>query len=248
MLFSRKVGDRVLDFKTSGLLWNSNKVMVDTQTRSLWRQLTGEAIAGELKGTVLDVFPLTVTLYGDWIAEHPDSDVLAIPGGGKQPDVGDASIPLDVGYSYEPNAAYSAYYGIDDLWFPAFDVPDVFAPKDQVATLDLEGAQLAVGIDALAGAGPQLLEIGGRSVIVVSTGDGARFYEVPEPGLVDAGADGTIVLPADAVAEEDALRFADIDFIRLASSQSFWFAWYGNFPDTAWWPTAPAQEAESGSP
>ena len=165
MLFSRRVGDRVLDFKTSGLLWNSNKVMVDVQTSTLWRQLTGEAIAGELLGTVLDVFPLTVTLYGDWIAEHPESDVLAIPGGGRELNTGDASIPVDIGYSYEPNAAYSGYYGADALWFPTFDVPDAFDAKEQVATLNLGGAQLAVGVDALATSGPRLLPIGSATVL-----------------------------------------------------------------------------------
>ncbi len=63
VLYSRRVGDAVLDFQTSGLLWNSNKVMMDRQTGSLWEQLTGEAFAGDYAGTVLDRFPLTVTLY-----------------------------------------------------------------------------------------------------------------------------------------------------------------------------------------
>ena len=238
MLFSREVGDRVLDFETSGLLWNSNKVMVDTQTGTLWRQLTGEAIAGELKGTVLDVFPMTVTLYADWIAEHPDSDVVAIPGGDRRPSTGGVSIPADVGYSYEPNAAYSDYYGIAELWFPSFDVPDVFDPKDQVATLDLGDAQLAVGVDALAARGPQLIAVGGDTVLAVSTEAGARFYLVDDPASLRVSADGAVALPDSAVAGEDALALGDITLPRLASSQSFWFAWHGNFPGTAWWPDA----------
>lgn len=236
MLFSRKVGDRVLDFKTSGLLWNSNKVMVDTQTGSLWRQLTGEAIAGELKGTVLDVFPMTVTLYGEWIAEHPDSDVVAIPGGDRELNLGDAEIPVDVGYSYEPNAAYSDYYGTESLWFPTFDVPDAFDRKEQVATLEIGGARVAVGIEALAEAGPQLLTVGARSVLVVSTGAGARFYDVEDPSVLDAGADGSVTLPVGAVAGESAITVNGTRLERLASSQSFWFAWHGTFPDTDWWP------------
>jgi hypothetical protein len=236
MLFSRRVGDRVLDFRTSGLLWNSNKVMVDTQTRTLWRQLTGEAIAGELKGTVLDVFPMTVTLYGEWISEHPDSDVLAIPGGDRELNLGDAEIPVDVGYSYEPNAAYSAYYGTEALWFPTFDVPGVFDPKDQVATLDLGDARVAVGIEALADAGPQLLTVGGRSVLAVSTGAGARFYAVDDHSVLEVAPDGSVTLPVDALAGETALTVNGVALERLASSQSFWFAWHGNFPDTDWWP------------
>jgi hypothetical protein len=239
MLFSRRVGDRVLEFQTSGLLWNSNKVMVDRQTGTLWRQLTGEAIAGELEGTVLDVFPLTVTLFGDWTAEHPDSDVVAIPGGGRTPNTGEASIPVDVGYSYEPNDAYNSYYRSEELWFPSFDVPDAFDPKAQVATLDLDGARLAVGIEALAAAGPRVLEIGSSRALAVSTGSGARFYSVPDAMVLDIGDDGTVLLPVDAIVGEDSLVIPGSEPLpRLASSQSFWFAWYGTFPDTTWWPSA----------
>jgi hypothetical protein len=239
MLFSRKVGDRVLDFKTSGLLWNSNKVMVDVQTGTLWRQLTGEAIGGELEGTVLDIFPLTVTLYEDWIAEHPDTDVVSIPGGGRSLNTGDVSIPVDVGYSYEPNDAYRSYYGSEDLWFPAFDVPGAFDAKDQVATLDLGDAQIAVGVGALADAGPQLLTVGSIRVLAVSTDAGARFYSVPEGSSLAMADDGAVTLPAGAVAGEESIDVDGVAMNRLASSQSFWFAWYGNFPQTTWWPSAP---------
>ena len=239
MLFSRTVGDRVLDFKTSGLLWNSNKVMVDVQTGTLWRQLTGEAIAGELEGTVLDVFPLTVTLYGDWIAEHPETDVVAIPGGGRSLNTGDASIPVDVGYSYEPNDAYSSYYGSEDLWFPTFDVPDAFDAKDQVATVDLGDAQIAVGVAALADSGPQLLTVGSVRLLVVSTDAGARFYSVPEASSLAKADDGAVTLPPGVVAGEEGIDVDGIAMARLASSQSFWFAWYRNFPETDWWPATP---------
>ena len=183
-----------------------------------------------------DIFPLTVTLYGDWIAEHPDTDVVAIPAGGRELNIGDASIPLDTGYSYEPNAAYSSYYGTEALWFPTFDVPDAFDAKDQVATLDLGGGQLAVGIDALAASGSRLLDIGSATVLAVSTQAGARFYLVVDAGALNAGEVGALLLPPDAVVGEESLRIDDVILERVASSQSFWFAWYGNFPDTTWWP------------
>ncbi|HEX6233040.1 MAG TPA: DUF3179 domain-containing (seleno)protein, partial [Jiangellaceae bacterium] len=42
----RRVGDKVLDFGTSGRLYASNLVMYDRQTESLWPQLTGQAAVG----------------------------------------------------------------------------------------------------------------------------------------------------------------------------------------------------------
>ncbi len=55
--FDRRVGDRVLDFGTSGNLRNSDLVMWDRQTQSWWQQITGDAIVGELTGTKLTLIP-----------------------------------------------------------------------------------------------------------------------------------------------------------------------------------------------
>ena len=220
VLYSRRLGDRVLNFQTSGLLWNSNKVMLDVETNSLWQQLTGVAIAGELTGAELERFTVTVTFFGDWVAEHPDTDVVSIPTGG--------------GYSYQPGDAYAEYFGSADLWFPTFEVPAAFDPKDQVATLDVEGAQLAVGVDALIEAGPQLLGLGELEVIAVPTTAGARFYQAPDAPLT---ADLEAFLAA-ATVTEDAIDTGGVSYARIQSGQSYWFAWYANFPETRWWPEA----------
>ncbi len=219
VLYSRRVGDQVLQFQTSGLLINSNKIMVDVATESLWEQLTGVAIAGPLEGTELDRFFLTVTTWGDWVAENPGSGVLAIP---------DEGI-YGARYSYAPGEAYEAYYAGDELWFPAFDAPDVLRAKEEVATLDLGEAQLAVSVAALVEAGPQLLDVGGRPVVAVPTDGGARFYDAADAGDIGDLAAATAGPEAVALASGEQLP-------RLQSGQSFWFAWYGAFPDTAWWP------------
>jgi hypothetical protein len=217
VLYSRRVGNAVLDFQTSGLLWNSNKVMMDRQTGSLWEQLTGVAFAGDYTGTVLDRFPLTVTQYADWTAEHPESDVVAIPADGR--------------YSYQPGDAYATYYSSDVLWFPTFSVPDSIREKAEVATLDWNGARLAVELSALAERGPQILEVGDGSVVAVPTNGGARFYSAGDTPVVESDLGGVR-------ADEATLVLADgTQLERLVSGHSFWFAWFGAFPDTAWWPS-----------
>ena len=55
--FDRTLGDQVLDFGTSGKLYQSALIMYDRQTESLWSHFTGEAVAGELTGTELERFP-----------------------------------------------------------------------------------------------------------------------------------------------------------------------------------------------
>lgn len=228
VLFSRRVGDDILYFQSSGLLWNSNKVMVDTATDSLWNQITGEAIAGPLTGTVLDRFPITVTTFGEWVAEHPDTEVLDIPGRTGPTTVGGFEVTGSP-YSYEPGAAYADYYASPYVWWPADAVPAVFAEKDLVATLDLDGERLAVGVDALDAAGSQAFTVAGRTVVAVSTDGGARFYggaPVADPleVAVEEAGEQTLLLADGTVLD------------RLQSGHSFWFAWYANYPDTEWWP------------
>lgn len=69
-------GERV-EFGTSGKLWNSNLVMYDRKTDSLWSQILGEAIVGEKTGTRLEVLPSDQIRFGDWRKLHPNGEVLS---------------------------------------------------------------------------------------------------------------------------------------------------------------------------
>ena len=69
-------GERV-EFGTSGKLWNSNLVMYDRKTDSLWSQILGEAIVGEMTGTRLEVLPSDQIRFGDWRKLHPNGEVLS---------------------------------------------------------------------------------------------------------------------------------------------------------------------------
>ena len=69
-------GERV-EFGTSGKLWQSNLVMYDRKTDTLWSQVLGEAIVGDLTGTMLKTLPSDQVLYGKWKEQHPDGEVLS---------------------------------------------------------------------------------------------------------------------------------------------------------------------------
>jgi hypothetical protein len=73
----RRVNGQMLRFGVSGLLRNSDLVMWDSQTESLWQQITGEAIVGELAGTRLRLIPTPIVSWKDFRATFPNSDVLS---------------------------------------------------------------------------------------------------------------------------------------------------------------------------
>jgi len=76
VVFDRRVGDQVLDFGTTGKLRNSDLVMYDRQTESWWQQFLGEAIVGEMTGTLLDMIPVRVESFERFRARGPHGKVL----------------------------------------------------------------------------------------------------------------------------------------------------------------------------
>ncbi|MEX2393677.1 MAG: DUF3179 domain-containing (seleno)protein, partial [Actinomycetota bacterium] len=75
----RLVGDErtVLDFGTSGRLYRSNLVMYDRQTKSLWIQFTGKAVAGPFMGAELEKLPVQIVAWSEFARAHPDGRVLS---------------------------------------------------------------------------------------------------------------------------------------------------------------------------
>jgi hypothetical protein len=63
MAFSSEVGGRLLTFGVSGLLYNSDVLLFDRQTESLWSQLRKQAVTGPLKGQELEMLPVAHTAW-----------------------------------------------------------------------------------------------------------------------------------------------------------------------------------------
>lgn len=76
-MYSRTLGDRELSFGVSGKLWHGILVMYDRNTRSLWTQIDGRSIQGNLTGAKLEHRESTFTTWAQWRGAHPDTLVLA---------------------------------------------------------------------------------------------------------------------------------------------------------------------------
>jgi len=75
--YDRRVDGETLRFGVSGLLRNSDLVMWDDQTTSLWQQITGEGIVGVHAGRQLTALPSALVTWGDFKASHPDGEALS---------------------------------------------------------------------------------------------------------------------------------------------------------------------------
>lgn len=76
--FDRNIeGVDTLRLGVSGMLRNSDLVMWDNQTESLWQQITGEAIVGEMAGEQLTMLPAIIVSWETFKSTHPDGLVLS---------------------------------------------------------------------------------------------------------------------------------------------------------------------------
>lgn len=115
IVFNRRVRDSILQFGVSGLLFESNLLMYDLETESLWSQAAGEAVVGEYSGTELDIFPLQVITFSELKNKHPDSSVLS----------------TDTGYSRNYSSTpYGGYLDTEDTVFPTSFKDKRFSAKE----------------------------------------------------------------------------------------------------------------------
>ena len=246
LMFDRRLPDGdVLTFQTSGLLMDSNKIMIDNETESLWNHLSGTAFAGPLAGTTLEQYPVATVRWSDWLADHPDTFTLDTPPPTYYPEMPERP---PIAYDYTPGAAYRTYYASEDLWFPTFETPEVFELKDEVVTVDRGDHTLALGLTALEQEDPFVYVLGGEPLVIVPNQGGARVYSAT--GLDESASGvwrhGAAVTFAPGGVLHDRLLVSgvgetaglSVELPRIVSSQSFWFAWYGLHPDTEIWPPA----------
>jgi hypothetical protein len=141
------------DFGVSGLLYNSDVLLYDRQTQSLWSQILQTAISGPRKGSKLVAVPLTHTTWADWRRRHPATQVLS----------------TDTGYTRDYGRdPYAGYDRVQNLMFEVQHRDDRFALKEWVLGVTLGGRTKAYPFSVLArrvdARGELLDHIGGKRV------------------------------------------------------------------------------------
>lgn len=77
MAFKAGVGGQRRLFGVSGLLYNSDVLLYDRQTGSLWSQVLGRAVSGPLAGTKLAMIAVENTSWPAWRKTHPETLVMS---------------------------------------------------------------------------------------------------------------------------------------------------------------------------
>ncbi|MCH8156388.1 MAG: DUF3179 domain-containing protein, partial [Nitrospinae bacterium] len=77
MIFDAMLKGRKMTFGVSGLLYQSDMLLYDHQTESLWSQIKSEAVTGPLTGARLKLLASTQTTWKQWKQKHPATQVLS---------------------------------------------------------------------------------------------------------------------------------------------------------------------------
>lgn len=104
MAFDRRVAGHMRTFGVSGLLFQSDLLAYDRETRSLWSQIRSEAVTGPSLGERLVLLRSRMLRWGEWRALHPETTVLQPETGHRRP----------YGRSH-----YGEYATSEELRFPA---------------------------------------------------------------------------------------------------------------------------------
>ena len=234
-VFNRTIDGQVVEFGTSGKLYNSNLVMYDRTSESLWSQAMAKGIVGKHAGKDLQRIPFDVAAWNEWKKVHPESKVLSTDTGFGRP------------YGVDP---YGNYYTQPNILFPVSHKDDRLGPKEIVIGLEDNGNYKAYRISdienkkvvndaignkqiALVSLEPFMVRVFDRSILQLES-SGSQVttlqleYESSSNLLVDKQTGTKWNFDGRAVEG----RMDGKSLTRLPLDEGFWFSWVTFHPNT----------------
>jgi len=228
---TRKPGGGHFVFGTSGVLYRSNKLMIDEGTLSLWSNLTGEPVVGKLttEPIRLQVLPMTLTTWAEWHELHKETTVLDLD-----------TLQTKYAFLYDPGAADEARKNVA---FPVWQKDSRLDRNAEVYTLIVAGHPKAYPVDKIVAAGVVNDSIGDIEVVLVAESvsgsirafvrGGRTFQRNPEGILVDHVGRRWDITEEALVSRTDQDQEERLQ--RAPGHVAYWFGWYGFYPSTELW-------------
>ena len=163
--FSRIVNGETVDFGVSGILHNSDLVLFDRSSRTLWQQITGVAFAGPNRGQKLTSVPVRMTDWASWKAAHPESLVLS----------------LDTGFDEDYEVDHYVSYRGSERLFAGGTIDPRLHPKRVVYGFEVDGKAIAFDAALLEEKVELHESFAGRNLLLTRSNDGE--VKLTEVGL-----------------------------------------------------------------
>lgn len=171
IVFDRRVDGEVLELGVSGALIESNMVMYDRNTESLWQQSTGKGLAGHYVGVELSIFPMQLLTVGEVKEKYPSAMILSTDTGHRR--------------DYDKNP-YGGYEETENqFFFPVGDFGGTYQSKEIMVVFRVAEKSVAVPlsklseeswVESIGGEQITLAKHGGEVEILDSNGKEVPFY------------------------------------------------------------------------
>jgi Protein of unknown function (DUF3179) len=218
---------QILEFGTSGKLYNSNLVMYDRTTNSLWSQAMSQGIVGKLAGVKLDRIPFDVAYWKEWKELYPDSKVLSTDTGSARP------------YGADP---YGDYYTNGDVLFPVSNKDDRLGLKEIVIGFENNGQYKAYKLQEIENKRVINDQVNGKPIVLLSLhpfmiraydplvgGQVLEFsYNAKDQNFIDTET-GSLW---NFVGKAFGGQMKGKQLTRLPFDEGFWFEWAAFHPKT----------------
>ncbi len=243
IVFERTLEGEAVEFGTSGLLRNSDLVMYDRKTETLWQQFTGEGLIGEKAGEQLTFLPSAIISFDNFREAYPDGMILSQETG------------FGRSYGRNPYAGYDTI-GSNPFLFDG-ELDERLPAVARVVTVSLpNGIDVAYPLDVLIEEGVINDKQGEQNLVIFHVGGTASALGAPViADAEDVGATGVF----DPVLDGQLLTFrkegntivdnetgstwnivgeaieGELEGERLARivhADHFWFSWAAFRPDT----------------
>jgi len=156
-------------FGVSGMLYQSDVLLYDKRSESLWSQLMMQAVAGPRTGETLQLMPLEHSRWSGWKAAHPNTSVLSRHTGYQRD------------YSRNP---YAGYEDVSGTYFPVYHHDDRLPAKTWVLGLSLGKHHIAWPLDALKKSGSHHLQWRGHQLSITVHAEGVQIRDTESNRLL----------------------------------------------------------------
>ncbi len=152
IVYDRTISRGISEFGVSGFLYQSNLLMYDRLTDSLWNQAAGQAVVGPLTGEKLKAVRSDIVRFSTVQEQHPTAQILSTDTGHRRD------------YSRDP---YEGYERDSDTYFPVRKKTDTRShAKDIVYGILVNGAAKAYPLSALQKTGEFTDNVGDVPIVV----------------------------------------------------------------------------------
>jgi hypothetical protein len=212
-IFSPMVDGREETFRLVGMD-HFNAMFEDATTGTWWRQANGEAIAGPLKGKLLDELPTRQVMLGQWLALHPGSLIM-------QPDSALAG-RYSASFDYETGRSRSPLTGSDSA---------SWREKSWVVGITVNDESKAYDWNRLVREHAINDTLGGKPIVLALAADRQSYFAFVRPDS------STFTVRNDSlVSGPNAWAFtgrgAGVPLEPINASQEFWHSWRTFQPET----------------